>query len=152
MVVKVKTKQPISKNSNGQRVGSVETSALEAAMCGSVAGMIAAAITTPLDVAKTRLMLGIDRTGICFWCGGVVIVVLFDVGAVDVNGVPYKGTMDVLVRLYKEPNANGSAGGVKTLFKGVGPRVMWMGIGGVVFFGAYEASKSRIERMFHMKG
>jgi hypothetical protein len=33
-------------------------SPFEAAVCGSVSGMIAAAITTPLDVAKTRLMLG----------------------------------------------------------------------------------------------
>lgn len=31
--------------------------AVEAAVCGSVAGGIAAAITTPLDVCKTRIML-----------------------------------------------------------------------------------------------
>jgi solute carrier family 25 S-adenosylmethionine transporter 26 len=30
----------------------------EAAACGSFAGAIAAALTTPLDVMKTRLMLG----------------------------------------------------------------------------------------------
>jgi solute carrier family 25 S-adenosylmethionine transporter 26 len=29
----------------------------EAAVCGSVAGGIAAAVTTPLDVLKTRIML-----------------------------------------------------------------------------------------------
>lgn len=31
--------------------------AYEAALCGSIAGGIAAAITTPLDVCKTRIML-----------------------------------------------------------------------------------------------
>jgi solute carrier family 25 S-adenosylmethionine transporter 26 len=30
---------------------------VEAAACGSVAGGIAGAVTTPLDVAKTRIML-----------------------------------------------------------------------------------------------
>ncbi|RYY85686.1 hypothetical protein EON63_07040 [archaeon] len=32
--------------------------AYEAAVCGCVTGALAAALTTPLDVTKTRLMLG----------------------------------------------------------------------------------------------
>lgn len=32
--------------------------AVAAAGCGSAAGSLAAAITTPLDVAKTRIMIG----------------------------------------------------------------------------------------------
>lgn len=36
----------------------------EAAICGSISGGIAAAITTPLDVIKTRLMLGTVRVTI----------------------------------------------------------------------------------------
>ena len=34
------------------------TKSYEAALCGSVSGGIAAALTTPLDVIKTRLMIG----------------------------------------------------------------------------------------------
>lgn len=33
-------------------------SSLQGALCGSISGSFAAAITTPLDVVKTRLMLG----------------------------------------------------------------------------------------------
>ena len=92
----------------------------EAALCGSISGGIAAAITTPLDVIKTRLML-----------------------AVDVHGVPYKGFMDTLKRVYHEGKASGN-GGHSKLFSGIGPRVMWISIGGFVYFGAYEKAKSII--------
>lgn len=77
-------------------------------MCGSIAGSIAASVTTPLDVVKTRLMLGKDA-----------------------KGVAYTGTLDTFSRVYKEE-------GVKRLFSGIGPRTMWISIGGFVFFGMYE--------------
>lgn len=77
-------------------------------MCGSVAGGVAASITTPLDVVKTRLMLGKDA-----------------------KGVHYTGALDTFSRVYKEE-------GLKRLFSGVGPRTMWISIGGFVFFGMYE--------------
>lgn len=83
----------------------------QAAACGSFAGGIAAAITTPLDVIKTRLMLGADK-----------------------QGVPYKGSMDVAKRVLADESA-------ATFFSGVQPRVMWISIGGFVFFGAYEGMK-----------
>lgn len=38
--------------------------AFEAGICGSVAGGTAAALTTPLDVVKTRIMLSKTKTGI----------------------------------------------------------------------------------------
>uniref|UniRef100_M4BXT4 Uncharacterized protein n=1 Tax=Hyaloperonospora arabidopsidis (strain Emoy2) TaxID=559515 RepID=M4BXT4_HYAAE len=72
----------------------------------------AASITTPLDVVKTRLMLGKDA-----------------------KGVPYEGAVSTLSRVYNEE-------GFKRLFSGVGPRTMWISIGGFVFFGMYEKAVS----------
>ncbi|KAK7684152.1 S-adenosylmethionine transporter [Cerrena zonata] len=41
-----------------------QLSLLKGAICGSIAGGVAAALTTPLDVIKTRIMLNKDRIGI----------------------------------------------------------------------------------------
>jgi solute carrier family 25 S-adenosylmethionine transporter 26 len=93
----------------------------ESALCGSVSGAFAAAVTTPLDVVKTRLMLGSD-----------------------VNGVPYKGMFNTMSRIY-------TTEGGKALFSGIGPRVMWIAIGGGVFFGMYEFSKSKLQPLLGMQ-
>ena len=89
-----------------------ECSEFEAACIGSVSGGIAAAATTPLDVLKTRLMLGVDS-----------------------KGVAYLNASDVLKRLLREE-------GWKKLFSGITPRVTWISIGGFVYFGAYNYSRS----------
>lgn len=86
-------------------------SPLQAAACGSFAGAFAAAVTTPLDVIKTRLIL-----------------------EKDVHGRRYHGIGDTFRRVYTEE-------GVATLFSGLGPRVVWIGIGGIVFFGTYEEAR-----------
>eukprot|EP00486_Rosalina_sp_Unknown_P000189 CAMPEP_0201566418 /NCGR_PEP_ID=MMETSP0190_2-20130828/6161_1 /ASSEMBLY_ACC=CAM_ASM_000263 /TAXON_ID=37353 /ORGANISM="Rosalina sp." /LENGTH=277 /DNA_ID=CAMNT_0047985083 /DNA_START=345 /DNA_END=1175 /DNA_ORIENTATION=+ len=83
----------------------------QGAFCGSISGAIAAAITTPLDVIKTRLML-----------------------RVDANNVPYNGFRDCVTRIHGE-------GGSGAFFKGVVPRVSWIFVGGFFFFGAYEKTK-----------
>lgn len=48
--------------------------------------------------------------------------------------------IDGLKQLYKE-------GGLRTLFAGVQPRVMWIGIGGFIFFGAFEKSKTLLHQV-----
>lgn len=93
----------------GGRLLERDLTSLEAAGCGSAAGAFAALVTTPLDVAKTRLMLGRDK-----------------------EGVPYRGALNTLLRVRRE--------GMAALFAGAAPRVTWIGIGGFVFFGAYEAA------------
>jgi solute carrier family 25 (mitochondrial S-adenosylmethionine transporter), member 26 len=92
----------------------VPCSPLQAAACGSASGAVAAALTTPLDVLKTRHMLGFDR-----------------------NGVPYTGLLHVLRSTLQTE-------GQAALWKGIQPRVMWITLGGFVFFGAYEESKSLV--------
>ena len=88
-----------------------EVSPLQSAACGSFGGGIAAALTTPLDVVKTRMMLGRDK-----------------------HGVAYNGVMDVMGRGLKED-------GYAVFFRGIQPRVFWISLGGFVFFGMYETSR-----------
>lgn len=88
---------------------------IQAAACGSASGAIAAAVTTPLDVIKTRLMLGSDR---------------FE--------VQYRGPWDVVQRTWQQD-------GAVALWRGLQPRVFWITLGGFVFFGAYEEAKRWVE-------
>lgn len=90
----------------------LQVNPVQAAACGSSSGAFAAAVTTPLDVLKTRLMLGADK-----------------------HGVRYKNVGDVFRRTLSEE-------GYVALFSGVQPRVLWISIGGFVFFGAYEGFKT----------
>lgn len=78
---------------------------LQAAACGSASGAIAGGLTTPLDVLKTRLMLGVDH-----------------------HGRHYHGLRDVLTSLLAHE-------GPTALLNGIQPRVFWISIGGFVFFG-----------------
>lgn len=50
-------------SSGGSGGGGSPPPAVSAA-CGSLAGGVAAAVTCPLDVLKTRLMLGADKQGV----------------------------------------------------------------------------------------
>lgn len=88
----------------------------ESSFCGSLAGGIAAGLTTPLDVVKTRLMTQKAGSG----------------------AAQYKGLVDCLVRVAREE-------GTGALFKGIGPRVINIALGGAIFFGAYEAARKVVE-------
>ncbi|KAG8832189.1 S-adenosylmethionine transporter [Serendipita sp. 399] len=83
--------------------------AYEAALCGSLAGGIAAASTTPLDVLKTRVML--------------------DIKASTADATP--SPLAMLQKIYRQE-------GVRALFSGIVPRTLWISAGGAVFLGAYE--------------
>ncbi len=100
---------------NGQSLSPIQSAA-----CGSVAGGISAGFTTPLDVAKTRIMLAASGSDMA-----------------QKASVVY-----ALTQVRKES-------GVRGWFAGLVPRVTWISLGGAVFFGTYEVSKQLCSSFFN---
>ncbi|KAL4821314.1 hypothetical protein BDW67DRAFT_172139 [Aspergillus spinulosporus] len=88
------------------------------AIFGSIAGAISAGLTTPLDVIKTRVMLA--RRGD---------------GAEGKSGVRLREVVQGI-----------SSEGFGAFFRGIQPRVAWIGIGGAVFLGSYQFAWNTMER------
>ncbi|KAI9376342.1 Pkinase-domain-containing protein [Aspergillus egyptiacus] len=88
------------------------------AMFGSIAGAISAGLTTPLDVIKTRVMLARRGDG--------------------TEGKSAVRIKDVVQEISKE--------GFGAYFRGIQPRVAWIGIGGAVFLGSYQWAWNTMER------
>lgn len=86
----------------------------ENAVIGAFAGAITGAITTPLDVMKTRLM-------------------------VQGSGNQYNGLLSCAQTIMREE-------GPTAFLRGIGPRVLWIGIGGSIFFGVLERTKLLLAR------
>ncbi|XP_023932372.1 S-adenosylmethionine mitochondrial carrier protein [Lingula anatina] len=83
----------------------------QSSICGAISGAIAASVTTPLDVAKTRIMLA--EHGSCLASGSLLFA---------------------LKQVYGEKGTRG-------LFAGVVPRTLWIAIGGGIFLGVYDKVK-----------
>ncbi|CAG7919004.1 unnamed protein product [Penicillium olsonii] len=86
------------------------------AMFGSVAGAIAAGLTTPLDVIKTRVMLARRGDGAA--------------------GAPVR-VREIVRGIARE--------GPGAFWRGITPRVTWIGIGGAVFLGSYQKASNTLE-------
>ncbi|XP_039184568.1 S-adenosylmethionine mitochondrial carrier protein isoform X2 [Crotalus tigris] len=84
----------------------------QSAVCGAFAGGFAAAVTTPLDVAKTRIMLA--KTG-SRTASGNVLSALQDVWRTQ---------------------------GISGLFSGIVPRISSISLGGFIFLGMYDKIRS----------
>jgi solute carrier family 25 S-adenosylmethionine transporter 26 len=93
-----------------------QATAGESAYYGSIAGGIAAFITTPLDVAKSRIMLA-ERT---------------DTLA--------SGKVLTAIRAVRDEK------GIRGLFAGVVPRVIWISVGAAIFLGSYEEAITLLTR------
>ncbi|GJQ15706.1 hypothetical protein GpartN1_g7497.t1 [Galdieria partita] len=89
-----------------------DLSNFENLVIGLIAGSVTAAITTPLDVLKTRLMTQ----------------------PVAVSTGAYRGAWDCARQLVQHE-------GFRAFWKGVGPRVFYIGPSGAIFFVVYEGMK-----------
>lgn len=105
----------------GRKLKGDELSNFEKSCCGAMAGSSTAFLTCPLDVIKTRIMLG-----------------------KDLKGVEYKGFVNTGMRIAQDE-------GVSTLFKGVIPRTAMIGVGGFVFLGGYDFAKAKTDSLFSNK-
>jgi hypothetical protein len=92
---------------------------------------------------KTRLMLGTVSFS-PFKCisRDKYSLAVFYIPIQDAAGVHYKGAVDTFQRVLAEGRAkatpSGKPLGARIFLSGIEPRVMWISIGGFVFFGAYE--------------
>ncbi|GER29364.1 mitochondrial carrier protein [Striga asiatica] len=92
----------------------------ENAIIGAFAGAITGAMTTPLDVIKTRLMIQVG------------------------SKKQYNGIVHCINTILKEE-------GSSAFLRGMGARVVWIGIGGSIFFGVLEKSKQLLARRHPLK-
>ncbi|KAK2746372.1 hypothetical protein FQN57_003254 [Myotisia sp. PD_48] len=97
-------------------------SATSSAVFGSIAGAISAGLTTPLDVVKTRVMLARRRGD----------------GSGAGMGMDKVRVRDIVRGIWKEE-------GFGAFWRGIGPRVAWIGIGGAVFLGSYQRAWNILE-------
>lgn len=95
----------------------------QAGLAGSIAGAIAAGLTTPLDVVKTRIMLYTKK-----------------VGATTFQDLPRGVNTSIIPTLLHIARTEG----VMTLFSGFVPRTMWIGLGGAVFLGTFDAASKAL--------
>lgn len=94
---------------SGRQQGLV--TATESAVFGSAAGAVAAGLTTPLDVLKTRIMLARKESG---------------------DGAQQRsGALRVLHQIWTTEGATG-------LYRGIVPRIGWISTGGAIFLGTYQ--------------
>jgi solute carrier family 25 S-adenosylmethionine transporter 26 len=97
-------------------------------LVGAISGGTAAAMTTPFDVVKTRLMTqGIQMKGSIDAQGNNVVV-------------NYRGVVDAFVRIAREE-------GFLALFSGIRPRIVFCALGGSIWIGTYYELRRIIETL-----
>ncbi|XP_073962338.1 mitochondrial S-adenosylmethionine carrier protein-like isoform X2 [Choristoneura fumiferana] len=110
-------KEQVRRRNNG------EVTSFQSACCGAAAAIVAGTVTTPFDVAKTRIILA----------------------EVEHTSAHSLRIQTVLRVIYREA-------GLRGLFAGCTTRVIALMLGSFVFFGVYEEVKSIVEKKLKDQG
>ncbi|KAB8238818.1 mitochondrial carrier domain-containing protein [Aspergillus alliaceus] len=103
---------------------SVGKRAVLTGVAAGVSGTVASVVTTPIDVVKTRVMLGASGEG---------------------AARKVKGTVAVGKEVLREE-------GVKGLFRGGALRSLWSAVGMSIYLGMYEGGRMYLEKRRRVKG
>lgn len=130
---------------HGKSTGTRWEIATVTAISAGTAGSLAAAITTPIDVIKTRIMLSAADKG----SGPSQQAIK----AVEAQGKDAKTEIEKAQQAAREGRAGGFAvgkeimrtEGVKGLFRGGALRSCWTAIGSGLYLGAYESGRRYLE-------
>ncbi|KAK2031521.1 mitochondrial carrier [Colletotrichum zoysiae] len=118
----------------GEEQGLVETAVMTGTSAGA-AGALAAFITTPSDVVKTRMMLSAGGANAE---GGEGAASSREAGDAP-NPKKRQGSLEVTRDVYRQK-------GVRGLFRGGGLRSAWTAVGSGLYLGTYEMSKVWLTR------
>lgn len=111
-------------NRTNEMLKDVRLTAVESGLCAAGSGSIAAGITTPMDVLKTRVMLQSSSPE--------------PNQSKSQYEKTHKSMLQIGKQVFKEE-------GVRGLFKGLGLRVIWTSMGLSLYLGSYEAMKNYID-------
>lgn len=112
----------------------IKLSAIESGLCAAGSGSIAAGVTTPMDVLKTRIMLQSSSSSS---------------SSSSASSKSKQETQKEFDRTHKSMIQLGKQvlreEGVRGLFRGLGLRVVWTSMGLSLYLGSYEAMKNYID-------
>lgn len=118
-----------SRNRNGNRSNLLLETGVVTALSAGTAGSVAAVVTTPVDVVKTRVMLGAADDGS--------------------NEDMDRASKGEIVRRKRGGWAVGKevlrTEGVRGLFRGVGLRGTWTAVGSGLYSATYESGRRRLK-------
>lgn len=148
------------RDDKGIRTNTLFENGMITAFAAGTAGSISAAVTTPVDVVKTRIMLSAAQSAAADQKPEVSnSTKSASNGLVDATGKSMKsakeGIADAVKNVAKPPSWKGSMqiareimadSGVKGLFRGGALRAVWTMIGSGLYLGVYESGRIYLAR------